>query len=378
MAKQNRDEFTPKTIRTLQERAGCRCSMPGCGVVTIGPSEVSPEKSINLGIASHICAAAPDGPRYDPNMTSEARKHIENGIWLCATHSILIDRDVVSYPVEELHRMKKLHEEAIKLENRSGQGFLQHADFIAMGPDIVGLGELLGTSGNKWSIRINHFVAGDISQLISFIEDYENKSPLDRYVIINALGDGRQLSASPSWCRNGTSIELTCTVKNRFPRKNVHALGNVLDINSANDIYLNKGDFAVVGGVEALPQKIRTALSLIQGESPFYPKAGSRLKEYFDEFEDSPWLTRWMKLEVIRLSCIPFFDTIINIELTPLECITKVIDVIPTFKNTKGNWREFKFKLEVEGIGVWEKILSICVPFGDMPTKPKGWDTLRF
>ncbi|RTM77342.1 hypothetical protein EKO03_13675 [Enterobacter quasiroggenkampii] len=77
MANKKRDNFSAKTIKTLQERAGCRCSMPGCGVVTIGPSEESLEKSINLGVEAHICAASPDGPRYDANMTTEARRHIK-------------------------------------------------------------------------------------------------------------------------------------------------------------------------------------------------------------------------------------------------------------------------------------------------------------
>ena len=376
MANKKRDDFTAKTIRTLQERAGCRCSMSGCGVVTIGPSEESSEKSINLGVAAHICAAAPDGPRYDPNMTTEERKHIENGIWLCVSHSNLIDRDIISYPVEALHAMKMAHEETIKIENRSGRGFLQHSDFIAIGPDIVGLGELQGSSGNNWFIRIDHFVAGDISKLISFIENYEEQELLDRYLIVNALGDGRQLAAAPSWRKNGKSIELICPVKNRFPRKNANNLGSTFATNALNDIGLTNGGFAVVSGIKALPQKIRTTLSFIQGESPFFSKAGTRLKEYFDEFEDSPWLLRWLKLEVIRQSSIPLQDGTNNTESTPLECVTKVIDVVPKPNTKKGNWREIKFKLEVEGIGIWEEVLSICVPHGNILLKPKGWELL--
>ncbi|CAI2096379.1 Uncharacterised protein [Serratia fonticola] len=374
MATKKRDNFSAKTIRTLQDRAGCRCSMPGCGVVTIGPSDESSEKSVNLGVAAHICAAAPDGPRYDPNMTTEQRRHIENGIWLCVKHSVLIDRDTISYPVEVLHSMKMIHEEAMKLENRSGRGFLQHTDFIAIGPDIVGLGELQGSTSNNWSIKIDHFVAGDISKLISFIENYEEQELYDRYLIINALGDGRQLATAPSWRKDGNSIELTCSVKNRFPRKNAKNLGSTFATNASNDIYLINRGIAVVSGIKALPHKIRTTLSLIQGESPFYPKAGTRLKEYFDEFEDSPWLLRWIKLEVIRQSCIPLHDKITNTESTPLECVTKVIDVVPMPSTKEGKWREIKFKLEVEGVGIWEETLSICVPQGNILTKPNGWE----
>ena len=38
-----------------------------------------PNKIINIGVAAHICAAAPGGPRYDSAMTEEERKssHLE-------------------------------------------------------------------------------------------------------------------------------------------------------------------------------------------------------------------------------------------------------------------------------------------------------------
>lgn len=375
MANKTRDDFSARTIRTLQDRAGCRCSMPGCGALTIGPSEESPEKSTNLGVASHICAAAPDGPRYDPSMTAAERAHIFNGIWLCVFHSVLIDRDKHSFPVSALHAMKKAHEEAIKLEHRSGNGFLQHADFIAVGPGIVGLGELVGTTGNNWSVRIDHFVVGELSKLIILIESFEKQKHEDRYIIINALGDGRQLATAPSWKKNGTSIELTFAVENRYPRKNAHHLGSTLATNSLNDIFVDNGDLAVVSGINALPQKIRTVLSFIRGESPFYPSAGTRLKEYFDEFENSPWLVHWLKLEVIRQSCIPYHDRVLKNTSTPLECVNKVYDVRPGTHNSE-NWREFYFELDVEGIGVWKETLSIFVPQGDMPPKPKGWGNL--
>ncbi|MDK9362938.1 hypothetical protein [Lelliottia wanjuensis] len=376
MPNKKRDNFSAKTIRVLQERAGCRCSMPGCGTVTIGPSEESVEKSINLGVAAHICAASPDGPRYDPRMTTAERSSINNGIWLCVLHSTLIDRDIISFPVNVLHSMKANHEEAIKIENRSGKGFLQHADFIAIGPEIVGIGELQGSTANTWSIRIDHLVAGDLSKLIRFIEDYEKQEPLDQYLIVNALGDGRQLAKAPSWQKKGKTIELECEVKNHFPRKKVTDLGSTFATNTSNDIYLVDGRFAIVSGIEALPQKIKTTLSFIRGESPFYHKAGTRFKEYFDEFEDSPWILRWIKLEVIRQSCIPFYNETTNIESTPLECVTKVIDVVPQTNSKKSDWREIKFKLEIEGMGIWEDVVSICIPQGNIPPRPEGWEGL--
>jgi len=97
VAKRNRDEFLESTRTHLAMRAGFRCSMRGCDVLTIGPSDESADAFTSIGVASHIHAAAPGGRRYDPDMTVEERRDIRNGIWLCASHSVEIDRDEARY-----------------------------------------------------------------------------------------------------------------------------------------------------------------------------------------------------------------------------------------------------------------------------------------
>ena len=63
---------------------------------------------INIGEAAHICAAAPGGPRYDLNMTSEARRSAENGIWLCRLHARAIDSKDPKFTVALLREWKRL------------------------------------------------------------------------------------------------------------------------------------------------------------------------------------------------------------------------------------------------------------------------------
>lgn len=101
----NRDNFTAKTIEILAQRVNYHCSNPDCRKGTSGPR--SDGKALRTGVASHICAAAPGGPRYDSNMTSDERKSPENGIWLCQTCSKLIDSDINIYTVEILKKWKK-------------------------------------------------------------------------------------------------------------------------------------------------------------------------------------------------------------------------------------------------------------------------------
>ena len=102
-----RDDFTKDTIRKAAGRVGYRCSFPNCPNATIGASMESPNKTSVTGVAAHICAAAPRGKRYDPNMTPEQRKSIDNCVWMCQTHAHLIDTDEVKYSVTVLKEMKQ-------------------------------------------------------------------------------------------------------------------------------------------------------------------------------------------------------------------------------------------------------------------------------
>jgi len=83
--------------------------MPDCGIPTRGAASDN-EGTINVGFAAHITAASPDGPRYNPNLTSDQRKHHSNGIWLCGTHAKLIDSDEEHFTVEELVSWKRIAE----------------------------------------------------------------------------------------------------------------------------------------------------------------------------------------------------------------------------------------------------------------------------
>lgn len=101
----NRDDFPHPVKRLLAERAAFRCSNPGCQQPTSGPSS-DPLGAVNIGVASHITAASPGGPRYDPNLTHEERQGADNGIWLCQNHGKLVDNDAHGYPVSLLRSWK--------------------------------------------------------------------------------------------------------------------------------------------------------------------------------------------------------------------------------------------------------------------------------
>lgn len=101
-----RDDFNEDVKRTIAERVGYRCSSPTCRAPTSGP-QIDPSKSLNVGVASHITAASPGGPRFNPALTSEERKHANNAIWLCQTCGKLVDNDKLRFTEEELRQWKK-------------------------------------------------------------------------------------------------------------------------------------------------------------------------------------------------------------------------------------------------------------------------------
>lgn len=91
-----RDDFDVRTKTHLAGRVGWICSNPGCRQPTTGPSET--EKAVtNVGVAAHITAASPDGPRFDPTLTPAQRRSGDNGLWLCQKCAKAIDDDAVTY-----------------------------------------------------------------------------------------------------------------------------------------------------------------------------------------------------------------------------------------------------------------------------------------
>src|SRR5438067_8942605 len=100
-----REDF-PKDVKiAVAARVGYRCSRPSCRALTTGP-QVNPSKALNVGVAAHIIAASPGGPRYDPEITSEERQHANNAIWLCQNCGKLVDNDQIRFTEREIRQWK--------------------------------------------------------------------------------------------------------------------------------------------------------------------------------------------------------------------------------------------------------------------------------
>ena len=101
-----RDDFPKQTITEIAKGVGYRCSNPECTRPTVG-ANAAQDGIITLGVAAHICAASPGGPRYNSAQTREERRAKENGIWLCQNCGRLVDADEQKFTVEVLTGWKR-------------------------------------------------------------------------------------------------------------------------------------------------------------------------------------------------------------------------------------------------------------------------------
>ena len=134
---ENRDDFSEVVKRTIANRVGNHCSNPDCRALTSGPhSDAS--KALNVGVACHMTAAAPGGPRYDASLTPEQRASPDNAIWLCQPHGKLIDNDAGRYPIDLLKRWKAEAEARADAEIGRGHDVTSRSTARTLSPQVIG------------------------------------------------------------------------------------------------------------------------------------------------------------------------------------------------------------------------------------------------
>jgi hypothetical protein len=126
-----RDNFPKPVVQTLAKRVGNCCSNPACHKRTSGP-HTDDDKALNVGVAAHVTAASAGGPRYDPSMSSEDRKGIGNGVWLCQSCAKLVDNDESRYTGELLLRWKRDAEQEALREIESSPSETHPSDIDAL------------------------------------------------------------------------------------------------------------------------------------------------------------------------------------------------------------------------------------------------------
>jgi hypothetical protein len=117
-----------------------------------------------------------------------------------------------------------------------------------------------------------------------------------------------------------------------------------------------------VSGIERLSQHVEMALSLQQGESPFYPQVGIRFFEYFEAYRGSPWLSLLMMLDVVREASIPLTDVLSSKQYTQLRCVKRVHGFELLSEVPSNHRLPVRVDFDVNGLGRWQRELSIYMP----------------
>ncbi|MFA8087434.1 hypothetical protein ACLH2F_01470 [Klebsiella grimontii] len=302
------------------------------------------------GIAAHICAAAPGAGarRYDPNMSPAERSHIDNGIWLCVSCSVLIDRDEQRFTVEALHQIKYQHESSrrIGISEDSGEN-----NIVAIGPDIIALGHIIRSAPEGMRIRLSHFVSGSVRDLWALEQNFSKWSPERRYVLCNELGFGGLLYKPPLIERVNNSYEIQLVLQKQVLRQDAHTEISITCCNT----------FKRISGIDAFIQIFENVLSMAQGTWFTDLSLGSDMSDLYWRYRGSPWFKSLAMMEMIRLSSIPRQNKNLQTSATPFLVVNRVNNVeIPSFELIDQKL-EILVDFDLEGIGQWKHTLSVFI-----------------
>lgn len=178
----------------LAGRAGHACSNPDCRLPTSGAALGDENKVVTVGVAAHIKAAAPGGPRYDPLQPAEERRHASNGIWLCSTHAKQIDDDPAHFRVGKLKGWKQKAEERSALAILTLQAPNASSVELEAKPATADLAQRLGLPPQDTVLsvtaRLRQAAARD---LVAFVEAL--KSPINAIPLGLRLIDSQQVTS---------------------------------------------------------------------------------------------------------------------------------------------------------------------------------------
>lgn len=153
------------------------CASPTCTEPLYRSDPEISGLALNSTVA-HICAASPDGPRYDPDMSAEENRSASNLLLLCRFHSTLVDSNVSDFSVEKLHEWKagqlaqgggteitdQQAQEIIRIS--LSQEIIMQAEVINVGGQwgggggAVGAGAVGGPGGDKVHINLHGIAPG--------------------------------------------------------------------------------------------------------------------------------------------------------------------------------------------------------------------------
>lgn len=328
-----RDDFKETTKRIMAERVAWRCSFPSCGKITIGPrmGQSEENKSLNLGEAAHIVAAAKDGPRFDKNTTRDYRRSIDNGVWMCRAHARFIDTDHKEYSVETLKLWKvQAEEQAYKnLQLQDNYKFEDRSTLIAIGFDFLLYGVWTSVKSNEWEFLVDRYLKGSSKNLKNYSDNFGSVELNQRFISVESQGDARIITSpiEVNYSPDG-SESFRVKIEDKVIARKPSSVGSTITLGDDGDLDITGGGLQRISGIDAAIQSVATSAGTLYGEWFADRTAGSFITDLFHEYKENiPLLEMVTKLELIRLSLVPrvsFDKKNIN---PPLNFIKEIVSV---------------------------------------------------
>ena len=321
----NDAEFSSATRRTIAERVAWRCSFPGCGRNTVGPHPDNKSDSSDIGIAAHIHGAARGDKTWRPapdDMSQAAKKDISNGIWLCPTHHRVIDRSNDEFSPETLRAWRDDAENrARKSRDFPAAEYIASVDdsrtLVQIGDDNVFHATWLSIESNgEWTFCLIRAEIGDLKGL----RDYISMSPKNRrYIVVESQGDARLIDNISLDSRSKAGEQqhvMRVTVQDRVGSEDPNDIP-LSDVRLDEEGDLpdpTEGEWQYIGGMDAAKQWVIETLRTVPKNSlPWDREVGSYAGRYYDKYRsDLEMMSRMMRVDMIRMSLIPYPDDLID------------------------------------------------------------------
>lgn len=245
---------------------------------------------------------------------------------------------------------------------------------VALGPNIIGIGEVIGTHGKSWSIRLNdRFVLGSLNELVRFGAEFERFDESERYMLLEDHGEGYLLSAAPKWRKSDSELLLEIIAEPRMERCNVHRIGRDVPLVRTDD---GKYDMDLsrewIEGLDVVPQALMMGLSTVKGGWRAFAEQGSRVTEFQKKFGSESILSKLIKLEIIRLAFIPRLDSFTKSKVAPFDFIERVRSVQIAKLSIEDNQAQVDVALDFNGLEqTWTSRIDIFFCPDELGPKPK-------
>jgi hypothetical protein len=328
-----RDDFKESTKRIMAERVAWRCSFPDCGKITIGPRMGQDEgsKSLNLGEAAHIVAAAEDGPRFDKKTSPDYRCSIENGIWMCRAHARFIDTDHKEYSIETLKLWKVQAEEQAyrNLKLQDNYKFEDRSTLITIGFDVLLYGTWMSVKSNEWEFLIGSYLKGSSNNLKNYSDNFDSIELNQRFISVESQGDARIITSPIAVDYSSDGSELfRVKIEDKVIAKKPSSVGSTIKLDDNGDLDLSGGGLKRISGIDAAIQSVPTSAGTLYGELFTDRTVGSFITNLFNEYKENiPLLEMVIKLELIRLSLVPRMSSDKRHIDPPLNFIKEIVSI---------------------------------------------------